>query len=88
MLASLDPPYRDVEQVLAWLQALSWLGQAPDQDASNSCAAAAEALANDLMYGVAETFGQLVADSEVLPAVDEPDKIQVGDLSCSLLYEM
>jgi hypothetical protein len=62
MLASLDPPYRDIERVLAWLQALSWLGQAPDQDASNSCAAAAETLANDLMYGVAETFRQLVTD--------------------------
>ncbi len=63
MLASLEPPYRDLHLVLAWLHALSWLGPAPDQDTSDGCAAAAGALATELMYGVAETFRQLVTDA-------------------------
>ena len=68
MLASLEPPYRDIEHVLAWLHALSWLGHAPDQDTRDSCAAAAGNLATELMYAVAETFRQLVTDAHMVPA--------------------
>ena len=68
MLAFLEPPYRDIEHVLAWLHALSWLGHAPDQDTRDSCAAAAGNLATELMYAVAETFRQLVTDAHMVPA--------------------
>ncbi|BDA47654.1 probable Nck-associated protein 1 at N-terminal half [Coccomyxa sp. Obi] len=72
MLASLEPPYRDIEHVVAWLHALSWLGHAPDQDTSDSCAAAAGTLATELMYAVAETFRQLVTHAhKALSAITE-----------------
>lgn len=64
MLASLELPFKDIRRgVPAWLYVLSWLADATDQDTSASCAAAASALAEELMYAVAETFRQLVTDA-------------------------
>lgn len=68
MLASLEPPHRDIGHVVAWLHALSWLGHAPDQDTCDSCAAAAGTLATELMYAVADTFRQLVTNAHLVAA--------------------